>query len=631
VLFAALGAVLVALVIELGAAVAWSLQHGAVFSWRAAAAWRADHGASGATAPGTDAVARAAAQGGVVVHPYVGYVLDASRGGIAGEPVSSWGLLDALPPLRARRDDTWTVGLVGGSVALQLAVLAGDDLAAALGRSAALAGKRVELVRLGLGGWKQPQQLFAVQLLLLLGAHFDCIVVLDGFNEIALGPDNAAAGVPPWFPRGWRSLLDTVPTPAQQQRLGLLALLEEQRRDWLATGERWWWSPTAQLVVASQERRLAARVVDLRAAAERDAGAPSFAATGPGTNAATAADARTQMVDVWRRASLELHALCRAHRIRYAHLLQPNQYVPGSKPIGAEEARVALQPDHPWAGAVRASWGELRAAGEQLRAAGVPFTDLTDVFAANPEPLYVDTCCHLGNKGNALLAAHVAAAVRRELDLHGFAPVALRAEPARVELGSPFTTAPLRVVAVDAAGREVDVTGRALGTAIDAGDAVLARPDGALRALRRGEHRLAVRHGGLVAEVAVAARWPDACASDDAVPAGDGAPPPRLSVVTAGAASAGGADGLELECTGLPTGVIRVLMRSLEPLPPRPPRLGGDAFGVDATSLAADGTVVRTVLPGRLPPGRPLFLRAYAVDGAGEVVAASNALAVTRD
>lgn len=51
------------------------------------------------------------------------------------------------------------------------------------------------VLNLGQGGWKQPQQLLALNYFLSLGQRFDVIVNLDGFNEIALGYHNHLSGI----------------------------------------------------------------------------------------------------------------------------------------------------------------------------------------------------------------------------------------------------------------------------------------------------------------------------------------------------------------------------------------------------------------------------------------------------
>jgi hypothetical protein len=98
------------------------------------------------------------------------------------------------------------------------------------------------------------------------------------------------------------------------------------------------------------------------------------------------------------------------------HLLQPNQYVPDSKKLGSEEQSIAISDEHCYGFAVRQGYPDLLREGANLRAEGVDFHDLTKLFAAFANPIYVDTCCHYNQKGNDLLAEAVAEALLAHLE-----------------------------------------------------------------------------------------------------------------------------------------------------------------------------------------------------------------------
>ncbi len=116
-------------------------------------------------------------------------------------------------------------------------------------------------------------------------------------------------------------------------------------------------------------------------------------------------------VEIWRRSSLELKALCESHGIRYVHVLQPNQYLVGSKPLSVTERANAYDLESPYRKCVEDGYPLLRAAGEQLRASGVAFHDLSIVFEDTNATLYSDTCCHFNSEGNRILCEAIAAAL----------------------------------------------------------------------------------------------------------------------------------------------------------------------------------------------------------------------------
>jgi len=149
---------------------------------------------------------------GEVIHPYVGFVWKADRN---AAPLAA----DALPDLaelgfpfggplvRSREPDTLVLAVFGGSAAAMFTGEKGPErLFAGLERAPGLAGKRLVLLSAAQGGYKQPQQLLALAYLLSLGVQIDVLVLLDGFNEVALAPvENTPRGVFPFFPRSGSS------------------------------------------------------------------------------------------------------------------------------------------------------------------------------------------------------------------------------------------------------------------------------------------------------------------------------------------------------------------------------------------------------------------------------------------
>ena len=106
----------------------------------------------------------------------------------------------------------------------------------------------------------------------------------------------------------------------------------------------------------------------------------------------------SELADHWARAALQMRALAEANGARYVHVLQPNQYVDGSKPMGAEERARAIGVG-PFADAVRLGYPMLLARGAALREAGLQLIDGTGVYAEVEEPIYIDDCCHVTDAG----------------------------------------------------------------------------------------------------------------------------------------------------------------------------------------------------------------------------------------
>jgi hypothetical protein len=79
--------------------------------------------------------------------------------------------------------------------------------------------------------------------------------------------------------------------------------------------------------------------------------------------------------------------------------IQPNLHLDGAKPYSPEEE--ALRKNGMDLGPWYALLDERVAA---LRAQGVVVRSLAHVFRSNPETLYVDSCCHVNDRGSAIMA-----------------------------------------------------------------------------------------------------------------------------------------------------------------------------------------------------------------------------------
>jgi hypothetical protein len=347
------------------------------------------------------------------LHPFTGYVHDHSG---ARKSTNRFGF-PGLDPLWPPTDGEVRIAITGGSVALQLFKEAGRHLRGEFARQPALAGRKIRLIALTLGGYKQPQQLMSLAWFLSLGAHFDAVINLDGFNEVVLPyTDNVPDGVYPAFPRSWKLY-------AQKSLDGneIDALIEIRRiraarnalRARLGTG-----LPASSTVVLRVLERMDQRYAVELADAERSfrgalgEGHQTYQVSGPAESFATDRELFDELVRLWSASSLQMHRLARANGIAYFHFLQPNQYVTGSKPFTAEEERIAIRHGaFPPKAAVRATYGALAREGQALREAGVAFTDLTRAFADDPETVYRDSCCHFNERGIHALADRIALVV----------------------------------------------------------------------------------------------------------------------------------------------------------------------------------------------------------------------------
>ncbi len=126
------------------------------------------------------------------------------------------------------------------------------------------------------------------------------------------------------------------------------------------------WSPTRNLLWKIRDSYLAKKLLALASVVftkEREQGR-AFATAGPPQLYRSEKERYPQLAELWANGSRQLNYLCRANRIAYVHVLQPNQYVPNSKSIGPLEMSVAYRDDNCYASGVKDGYPELLRRGK---------------------------------------------------------------------------------------------------------------------------------------------------------------------------------------------------------------------------------------------------------------------------
>ena len=343
-----------------------------------------------------------------VLHPYFGFVADPQRNKDFWK-VSDFGfpLSDRPSPIVKRAPGKVVVGVFGGSFTHSVYLSLKNLLSA---RAAGL-GQEFVVINFALGGYKQPQQLMILNYLFALGAEFDIVIALDGFNEVALpAADNIPNKVNPFYPRGWDRRTAHAIDSETVRLLGYRETIKLSRKEWAErfTRDRLYLSPTLFLIWQLQDRRRAKTIHETnKRIGAQETRAQSYTMRGPAYLYSNEEDLYRDIADVWRRSSLQMKALCEANGAKYYHFLQPNQYVAGSKPLNEEERRQAFNEASPYQGGVMKGYPLLEKAGESLLKAGVTFTDLTMIYSDHSETLYQDDCCHTNAEGSNIVAQRI--------------------------------------------------------------------------------------------------------------------------------------------------------------------------------------------------------------------------------
>jgi hypothetical protein len=385
-----------------------------------------------------------------ILHPFVGFTQDAGPAGDANDAagdriargffgsdytsfdpatwpttINAQGFASHIADYRTVDPARFVIGVFGGSVAQFFANAVERTLKPDLARALGMEEHNLEVFTFARPGWKQPQQVIALLQALMLGIPLDVVVEIDGFNEAALGGLDCSGGYHPLFPSAQHyltvlHLLARDVTPATLEPALDVARLRERARWLRAVATRPWLRPfeTARAVLGvAIERTEAAAAVgeqELQRASAADArgGIPIPHIDDPRLGSEACAEL---VADLWFQSSVAMAAIASQAGLAYVQVLQPHQYVAGSKPLSDEEKAKAWTPDHPWSRSAAAGYPALQRRSGALVERGVVFRDLSGIFANHPETLYFDTCCHFNLRGNRvvldaiapLLTAHV--------------------------------------------------------------------------------------------------------------------------------------------------------------------------------------------------------------------------------
>ncbi len=347
-----------------------------------------------------------------VLHPYLGFVTDPNL--VPG--VNEFGFSNTGSICSKRSSDSFIIGILGGSVAEQFCTDEADSLQKIIQEH--MPYRDVRLVCMAQAGYKQPQQLITLAYFLALGAEFDVVINIDGFNEVALPlldvvETNQNTNTFYAYPRRWHFRVADVFDPKLVSVVARIRTIRETRRSWArlfnspVVGDL----PTTNLVWLCRERWLSAQIdADQLTLLKTKTDDPRYCETGPIRKFQPEEQLLCKAVELWRRCSLQIANLCRANDVRYHHVLQPNLHVDGSKPMGNEERETTRVSNEGFVyrRAVQKGYPLLIQAGQELAKSGVSFHDLTMVYSQIHQPIYIDCCCHYNTFGNMILSRAIA-------------------------------------------------------------------------------------------------------------------------------------------------------------------------------------------------------------------------------
>jgi len=353
------------------------------------------------------------------VHPYFGYVYH-KKEKIVANGFPSKDIFAYSSP------QDYNVVMLGGSVACQTHRHMGSTIVKAVQDTLADQGKQrnVHLYLFAAGGYKQPQQLMILTYFLAMGAKIDAVINIDGYNELAIAWFNYKDNVHISLPYYWRYRTHSLTDSEQWLTASEGLVMADWEKSWAMDMDRavLAWSPTLTLVWKFGDSIIEARLNRLHLKFEQrdkdEEDYRDFPPIGP-SNPASLEEAVTLAQQIWWQSNTALYQLLQAHGIPYVHLLQPNQYIEGSKTLTRREKKIAFTTDFSHAFAKDANLR--KHASDKLNTYVIPtgylglrelgktlpyqmnFIDGTMLYRNVEKDIYIDDCCHVNQRGTALI------------------------------------------------------------------------------------------------------------------------------------------------------------------------------------------------------------------------------------
>ena len=354
-----------------------------------------------------------------ILHPYVGYQVE---GTIKQENCNAQTENDCYKrqkvvtdfPLPRKSEESLIIGVLGGSFADGTARIAKQTFIQAFGESGLFGNRQVVVYNLSNGGYKQPQQLMNLAYHYALGAEFDIVINLDGFNEMAasyLGYRDQ--GLHPAFPVHWNSRVASAISPEYLDLYSQKKLLQQRHAKraklWSAVWLRS--SPFMNFIwrFVDQENASQLASLDQKIAIANKSGKRSsdYEALGPDLAFTDWDGFFRDVAQIWVDSSLTMRAMAEGSGAHYYHFLQPNQYIEGNKILSDQERQQFVLAKGGYGNVYKNTHSTLVESAQQLTAQGVNYHDLTYLFKDNPQTLYIDNCCHMNTIGYELVARYI--------------------------------------------------------------------------------------------------------------------------------------------------------------------------------------------------------------------------------
>lgn len=339
---------------------------------------------------------------GFILHPYLGYVFNNNQ-----DNINNHGLYDQQE-IYKKDENSLIIGIMGGSVAVGMNSSFKNLIRQELYKIPKFKDKDIKIAVLAIDGHKQPQQLLALNYFISLGAQYDILINLDGVNETYLAYDYNYQSTTPYFPQNWH-IISQMSSDVNNLPYTSKIYFYNQKRQKLANVFSLKFlnhSQTSMLVWNIANHYYENKIMDNYNYLSKN-NYNNFQSLGPEPFLNDKEMFMSKSIEVWKNSSIQINTISKQKDIKYFHFLQPNQYIKDSKPMSSQEISDTVINDE-YKEIVEKYYPRLIEEGNNLKTEeNINFYNMTNIYKNNPEPLYVDGCCHVNEKGYDIMAKFI--------------------------------------------------------------------------------------------------------------------------------------------------------------------------------------------------------------------------------
>lgn len=332
--------------------------------------------------------------GPFVSHPFFGHTLSPQRGS------NNLGFNSEIDyPYKASNDE-FVLGVFGGSVAQGLASYLNTQLSKE-SLNVCKKTKRVKVLNFALGAYKQPQQFSVFH---TFADQVDMAINLDGNNDIL---HRTQTGYPRFYPTFYSDLY--LLTKAKISELQRVYRLQSWQRKLIEWSDRYKFLNKSELYFRFNIAMLKFLQKRVRSSQEILGNMP-----GPLPSISMEEDDPVS-IKLWVKYVKLQNLTAKEFGVPIIFYVQPTQYLENSKIMSDGELKTAIVTDQNEAQRRRLQFRRLVAEVPALKKMGVNISDITKLYKDEAEPIFIDDCCHINNRGYDLLTAKIIADIKSNL------------------------------------------------------------------------------------------------------------------------------------------------------------------------------------------------------------------------